>query len=153
MYCLLLQFNTLKSLKTYFFMFMIKFWSHSDKFLLPFKSILWRCLALPLSCLYLCVSHSEVNSFTLKWKERKEESEVVQSCLTLCDPADCSPPGSSIHGILQARILEWITISFPRGSSGSRDGTPGSPALQADALTSEPPGQTPNENIQIYFQF
>ena len=39
-------------------------------------------------------------------------SEVAQSCPTLCDPMDCSPPGSSIHGILQARILEWVAISF-----------------------------------------
>ena len=39
-------------------------------------------------------------------------SEVAQSCPTLCDPVDCSPPGSSIHGILQARILEWVAISF-----------------------------------------
>ena len=37
---------------------------------------------------------------------------VAQSCLTLCDPVDCSLPGSSVHGIFQARILEWITISF-----------------------------------------
>ena len=37
---------------------------------------------------------------------------VVQSCLTLCDPMDCSPPGSSVHGILQARILEWVAMSF-----------------------------------------
>ena len=45
------------------------------------------------------------------------ESEVAQSCPTLCDPVDCSPPGSSIHGILQAKILEWVAISFSRGSS------------------------------------
>ena len=44
-------------------------------------------------------------------------SEVAQSCSTLCDPVDCSPPGSSIHGILQARILEWVAIPFSRGSS------------------------------------
>ena len=44
-------------------------------------------------------------------------SEVTQSCPTLCDPVDCSPPGSSVHGILQARILEWVAISFSRGSS------------------------------------
>ena len=37
---------------------------------------------------------------------------VAQSCLTLCDPMDCSSPGSSVHGILQARILEWVAISF-----------------------------------------
>ena len=45
----------------------------------------------------------------------KIESEVTQSCLTLCDPMDCSLPGSSVHGIFQARILEWIAITFSRG--------------------------------------
>ena len=44
-------------------------------------------------------------------------------CLTLCDPMDCSLPGSSVHGISQARILEWVAIPFPRGSSWSRDWT------------------------------
>ena len=48
---------------------------------------------------------------------------VVQSCPTLCDPVVCSPPGSSIHGILQARILEWVVIPFSRGSSPPRDRT------------------------------
>ena len=42
---------------------------------------------------------------------------VSQSCLTLCNPMDCSLPGSSVHGILQARILEWVAIPFSRGSS------------------------------------
>jgi len=42
----------------------------------------------------------------------KSESEVTQSCLTLRDPMDCSPPGSSIHGIFQARVLEWGAIAF-----------------------------------------
>ena len=51
------------------------------------------------------------------------QSEVAQSCLTLCDPMDYSPPGSSVHGISQARILEWVAISFSRGSSQSRDQT------------------------------
>ena len=46
---------------------------------------------------------------------------VAQSYPTLCDPIDCSPPGSSVHGILQARILEWIATSFSRGSSQPRD--------------------------------
>ena len=45
------------------------------------------------------------------------EGEVAQLSPTLCDPMDCSPPGSSIHGIFQARILEWSAISFSRGSS------------------------------------
>ena len=52
-----------------------------------------------------------------------KKSEVAQSCLTLCDPKDCSPPGSSIHGIFQARVLEWAAISFSRGSSRPRDRT------------------------------
>jgi len=48
---------------------------------------------------------------------------VAQLCLTLCNPMDCSPPGSSVHGILQASILEWVEISFSRGSSQRRDQT------------------------------
>ena len=48
---------------------------------------------------------------------------VAQSCSTLCDPMDCSPPGSSVHGIPQARIVEWVAISFSRGSSQLRDRT------------------------------
>ena len=48
---------------------------------------------------------------------------VTQSCLILCDPMDCSPLGSSVHGILQARILEWIAMSSSRGSSQPRDRT------------------------------
>ena len=52
--------------------------------------------------------------------EGKKESEVAQSCPTVCDPMDCSPPGSSVHGIFQARVLEWVAISFSRGSSQPR---------------------------------
>ena len=48
-------------------------------------------------------------------------SEVAQSCPTLYDPMDCSLPGSSIHGIFQARVLEWVAMSFSRGSSQPRD--------------------------------
>ena len=51
---------------------------------------------------------------------------VIQSCPTLCDCLDCSPPCFSVHGILQARILEWIAIPFSRGSSWPRNGTPAS---------------------------
>ena len=50
-------------------------------------------------------------------------TKLLQSCLTLCDPTDCSPPGSSVHGILQARIVEWAAIPFCRGSSQPRDQT------------------------------
>ena len=55
------------------------------------------------------------------WYE--SEREVAQSCLTLCNPMDCSLPGSSVHGIFQARTLEWVAISFSRRSSPSRDWT------------------------------
>ena len=48
---------------------------------------------------------------------------VAKSFVTLCDPGDCSPPGSSVHGILQQRILEWVAISSSRGSSRPRDQT------------------------------
>ena len=48
---------------------------------------------------------------------------VAQSCLTLCDPMDCSPPVSSVHGILQARILKWVAMLSSRGSSRPRDRT------------------------------
>ena len=52
-----------------------------------------------------------------------ESVKVAQSCPTLCKPTDCSPPGSSVHGIHQARILEWVARPFSRGSSGARDWT------------------------------
>ena len=68
------------------------------------------------------------------------KSESAQSCPTLLDPMDCSPPGSSVHGILQARILEWVAISFSRGSSRPRIESV-SPALQADSLLSIPQGR------------
>ena len=51
------------------------------------------------------------------------ESDVAQSCLTLCDPVDCSPPCSSVHGIFQARVLEWVAFSFSRGFSRPSDQT------------------------------
>ena len=50
--------------------------------------------------------------FLLQCMKVKSESEVAKSCPTLCDPMDCSPPGSSVHGIFQARTLEWVAISF-----------------------------------------
>ena len=53
----------------------------------------------------------------------ESESEVTQSCPTLCNPMDCSLPGSSVHGILQARVLEWGAIAFSRELSRPRDQT------------------------------
>ena len=52
--------------------------------------------------------------FLLQCMKVKSESEVTQLCLTLCDPMDCSLPGSSIHGSFQARVLEWVAIAFSR---------------------------------------
>ena len=63
-------------------------------------------------------------------------AKLLQSCPTFCDPMDCSPPGSSVHGILKARILEWVAISFSRGSSDPGI-EPRSPALQANSLPTE----------------
>ena len=58
------------------------------------------------------------------------ESEVTQSCPTLCDPVDCSPPGSPVRGILQARVREWVAISFSRGSYCSQMASLASPSLR-----------------------
>ena len=63
---------------------------------------------------------------------------VNQSCLTLCDPMDCSPPGSSVHGMLQAKILDWVAIPFSRVSSWPRDQT-WVCHMQANSLLSESP--------------
>ena len=71
-------------------------------------------------------------------------AKPLQSCTTLCDSMDCSPPGYSVQGILQARILEWVAISFSRGSSQPRDGTQVSLHLlhwQTGSLPLAPPGK------------
>ena len=60
-------------------------------------------------------------SYRMKWQLGQACVLVAQSCSTLCDPMDCSLPGSSVPGILQARTLEWAAIPFSRGSSKSRD--------------------------------
>ena len=85
-------------------------------------------LWLGLVCLFLlikacCLPKVKVNYLFWEW-----ENEVTQSCPTFCNPMNCLPtpsslPGSSTHGIFQARILEWVAISFSRGSSSPRDGT------------------------------
>ena len=78
------------------------------------QNVLWEFPALPEikeTFIYFAIIYDE------------SESEVVQSCPTLCDPMDCSLPGSSLHGIFQAIVLEWIAISFSRGSSRPRDRT------------------------------
>ena len=74
---------------------------------LPLLFCMWTCPHFQLCISYLC----EVN-----WSKVK----VAQSCLTLCDLMDCSLPGSSVHGILQARIPKWLAVPFYRGSSQPR---------------------------------
>ena len=70
----------------------------------------------------------------------KSKSEVAQSCPALCDPMDCSLPGSSVQGIFQAIVLEWIAISFSRDLPNTGI-EPGSPTLWAKLLPAEPPGK------------
>ena len=65
---------------------------------------------------------------------------VAQSCPTLCDPMDCSPPGSSVRGIFQVRILKWMPFPSP-GDLPDPEIEPVSPALQADSLPAEPSGK------------
>ena len=79
-------------------------------------------------------------------------AKSLQSCPTLCDPMDHSPPGSSVHGALQARILEWVAMPSSRGSSQPRDWTRVFLLLllwQAGALPPGPTGKTTNETAEI----
>ena len=73
----------------------------------------------------------------------------TESCSTLCDPMDCSPPNSSIHGILQARMLEQVTESSP-GDLSDPGIEPRSRALQADALPTESPGKLGQGRAHIF---
>ena len=93
---------------------------------LNFRSLRSKALGLGLSQL---LRNSHVWPLALWWVIFQDEhqkvkwSEFAQSCPTLCDPMDCSLPGFSVHGIFQARVLEWVAISFSRGSSWPRDWT------------------------------
>ena len=71
---------------------------------------------------------------------------VTQSCPTFCDPMDCSPQGSSIHGILQGRIVELVTFPSP-GNLPNPGIKPRSPTLQADSLLAEPQGKPKNSGM------
>ena len=74
-------------------------------------------------------THSSTLAWKMLWTEEPGRLQsmvlhsvlVAESCLTLCDSMDCRLPGSSVHGILHVRILEWVAISFSRGSSQPRD--------------------------------
>ena len=79
-------------------------------------------------------------------------AKLLHSCLTLWNPMDTSPPGSSVHGSLQARILEWVAMPFSRGSSWPRDRTCDS-SLAGEFFTTEPPGKPKLLNRNSNFQF
>ena len=82
---------------------------------------------------------------------RKEE--VTQSCPTLCDSMDFSPPGSCVHGIFQVTILEWVAIFFSGDLLEIPGVEHGSLALQADSLPSEPQGKPSLAEIGLYSLF
>ena len=78
-------------------------------------SILSPIMAVPRNFRMIWIMKVKKPNSAFCYNESESESEVTQSCPTLCDPVDCSPPGSSVHGSLQARILEWVAIPFSRG--------------------------------------
>ena len=86
--------------------------------------------------------------FLLQSMKVKSGSEVAQSCSTLSNPMDCSPPGSSIHGIFQARVLEWGAITFSGDPNlGSHYSI--SPTSQLPTLLWSQPGANPQPNQQV----
>ena len=80
-----------------------------------------------------CLDFSKAIITSGEWRV-KLKVLVAQLCPTLCDPMDCNLPGSFVHGILQARILEWVAIPFSRGSSHPGIEPRSPPVLQADSL-------------------
>ena len=97
------------------------------------------------SLLMLAGQRSNSETITsLRFLSSCVHAKSLQSCPTLCNPVDCSPSGCSVHGIFQARILEWVAISFSRGSSRPRDQTCISCLLpwQAGSLPLAPPGKS-----------
>ena len=104
-----------------------------QNFLLAFGSHVWKTLSRMVRTRRVLTSTCEGRSSCVRIWESKLEPACLRPlhntlcihcvCLTLCDPVDCSPPGSSVHRILQARILEWVAIPFSRGSPWSRDWT------------------------------
>ena len=69
----------------------------------------------------LGTSPTHIKRFTSAFYKQLAAAKSLQSCLTLCDPMDWSPPGSSVHGILQAKVLEWVAVPSSGGSSRPRD--------------------------------
>ena len=96
------------------------------------------------SLLMLAGQRSNSETITsLRFLSSCVHAKSLQSCPTLCNPVDCSPSGCSVHGIFQARILEWVTISFSTGSSQPRDQIHISSIsyITGRLFTTEPPGK------------
>ena len=111
-----------------------------QKLIWTFKNLLeYSCFTLP--CYFLQSESAAHIHYCL----------VTKPCPTLCDPMDCSLPGSSVHGISQARILEWVAISFSRGSSQLRYQTCIS-YIAEGFFTTEPPGK-PIYTCPLFFRF
>ena len=105
---------------------------------LPFKNTR-KCIYFP-NIFFRNQANWELTLSMLKHPFWWSKVSVTQSCPTLWDPMDCSPPVSSVHEILQARILEWVAISFSKGPSQPRDRTQVS-YIEGDSLRSKPLGK------------
>ena len=117
----------------------------------------WRWIRpmLPLMCRVFCVERQyslvKIKDSKWNWNTKLEQNSWVVSHSAVSDswnPMDCSPPGSSVCGILQARILEWVAIPFSRGSSQARDWTRVS--CPATGLQGSPLQNTPTSEKQKY---
>ena len=102
---------------------------HNIQFMMIFKNCSFHYSFLPLQLLsspmvnFMSFHFINLCDSLKRMKSEKKKVSVAQLYLNLCNPMDYSLPGTSVHGILQARILEWVTIPFSRGSSPPRDRT------------------------------
>ena len=103
---------------------LVSLWTLWKKNLFQTRSLALAAFSLSLCIIFfLCASLCPNIPFYKDTRHIGLQEKVAQSCPTLCDPMDCSLPGSSVHGILQARILEWVAMPSSRGSSWSRGWT------------------------------
>ena len=100
----------------------------------------WAALENSCHC-QICKASPNKTSLIHRMNLEGVHAKSLQLCLTLSDPVDCSPPGSSVHGILQARLLEWIAMPSSRGSSQPKDQTHVS-YTAGRFCTTEPPGKS-----------
>ena len=115
-----------------------------------FKVLLEKETKKPSETRILRLLHSDMQTLKEFNRFHYMSAKSLQLCLILCDPIDCSPPGSSVHVIFQARILEWVDLSSSRGSSQPRDRSCVSCFLhcRAGALLLVPQGDFTTRNIK-----